>query len=222
VTRGHVNEVRRCARCGAAALVCVRDWQHKIMGIAPGAWTLELECQSCGAEVTLLPQQEARMERLLAFVMLPAIIPSIFLFASARRKARAWSDNPVVDGASAPSPRRAEPGRACAACRGVAHPSEIGRQQGLGISIGTHTRYTCSGCANEFAVHDRRAVAFAFAAAIVLSAMGALVVAFPPGSDVGAELSNRWFGVGLLAVAAIAWVILVLRIRARRAHPNVE
>lgn len=213
------DQVRRCARCGAGALVCVQAWQHRVAGLRTGSWTLDFACRSCGARVTLHPQQQIRVERLFAYVMLPAIFPSIFFFARARRKARAWSDNPVVSGASAAPLESGEPARACGVCPGLAQCTEIGRQQIQGIVSGTRRRYTCSRCGNDFTVHDDRAVVFSFVAATMLSAIGALLVAFPPGSAVGAEASNRWFGVALLAVAALAWVIVALRIRQRRAHP---
>lgn len=47
-------------------------------------------------------------------------------------------------------------------------------------------------------------------------------VVFPPGSAVGADASNRWVGVGLLALSALAWTTLVLWLRARRAHSIVK
>lgn len=217
----HADEVRRCARCGAGALVCVQAWQLRFAGVGTDSWTLDYACQSCGAEVTLHPQKQIRVERLFAFLMLPAIIPSILFLASARRKARAWSDNPVISGATVVPLPREEPARACSACQGIARCTEIGRRQTRWLSLGTRYRYTCSRCASGFTVHDDRAVAFAFVAASVLSAMGALVVAFPPGSEVGATASGRWFGVALLAVAAMAWVSFARRICARRAHPLV-
>ena len=82
--------------------------------------------------------------------------------------------------------------------------------------------YQCPRCARAFTVHDVRGVVFSFVAATVLSALGTVVIVFPPGSGVGAEESNRWFGLVLLTLATVAWVSGGMRMRARRAHPEVE
>jgi hypothetical protein len=212
------DELRRCARCGQAALVCARDWQHRVLGVATGTWTRELECRSCGAKVTLYSPKHIAVERVFAFVMLPAIFPGLYFLASARRKARAWSDNPVVGGAST-SPPRGPGDRVCAGCRGRARCTAMHRRQMWGRDVGTRCRYACSRCAKVFTVHDGRGVAFSLAVASLLTVMAALVVAIPPGSDVGAEASNRWFGVGLSVIAALGWIALALQLRARRVHP---
>lgn len=214
------SEVRRCSRCGAASLVCVESWERRVVGVRTGSWILTFECQSCRVEVTLHPHREILIERLFAFLMLPAIFPGLFFFASARRKARAWADNPVISGSSV-SFQREPPARVCAACLGVARCSEIGRRQTRGVTLGTRFRYTCSGCASDFTVRDDRSLVFAFVSASVLSSVGTLVVMFPPGSAVGATASNRWFGVAVLGIALATWLTLVGWIRARRAHPLV-
>ncbi len=214
------TEVRRCARCGAGALVCVQAWQHRVGGLQTGSWTLDYACQRCGAKVTLLPQRQILVERLFAYLMLPAIFPSLFFFASARRKARAWSDNPVVVGASATPLNPEKPARTCSVCRGPARCTEVGRRQTRWISLGTRCLYTCTTCGSSFTVHDDRAIAFAFVAAAVLSAAGTLVVLVPPGAKVGAEASNRWLGVSALVVAVAAWTAFARRIGSRRAHPT--
>lgn len=223
VTQGdrprEASEVRRCARCGAAALVCVESWQHRVVGVPTPVWTLNFECQSCHVEVTLHPQHHIRVERLFAFVLLPALFPSVYFFASARRKTRAWTDNPVVPGATAPPIQRGPPARICAACLGLARCSEIALRRTRWVSLGKRFRYTCTACASDFTVHDDRSFVFGFAAATVLSAVGTLIVRFPPGAAVGATQSNRWFGVALLAFAVGAWLMLARWLLARRAHP---
>lgn len=212
------DHVRRCARCGAAALVCVRDWQHRILGFDTGTWTLDLECRACGAKVTLRPRQHIVAQRVLAFLLLPAVIPSVAFFANARRMARVWSDNPVVFGSVAP--RRPSPNeRVCAACRRTARCTAVHRREMQGISVGTRYAYRCTGCGRAFTIYDGRSVIYTAMIASVLSAFGALVVAIPPGAAVGAQASNRWFGVGFLILGTTAWVLCALQFRTRSIHP---
>ena len=52
-----------------------------------------------------------------------------------------------------------------------------------------------------------------------LSALGIAMVLSPPGRDVGAEQSNRWFGVGITLAGAVAWLILARRAYHRMMHP---
>ena len=215
----HTTEVRRCGRCGEPSLICVRNFQLRVLGIPTEGWTLEFECRACAAQVTLYPPRQIGVERVFAWLMLPAIFPSLYFFASARDKERAWRDNPVVDGAAAPAPRPEE-ARVCAECHAAAHRTEIGRRQFRSISLGNRYRYVCSRCAAVFTIHDPLAIAFALVAASLLSIVGVLLVTIPPGSAVGAEASNRWFGVGVLTGAAAFWTAFGLRIRARRKHPR--
>jgi hypothetical protein len=62
-------------------------------------------------------------------------------------------------------------------------------------------------------------VAFAGVLAAVLSAAAALLVLHPPGAAVGAEESNRRFGVGLAGLGAAAWAVFAARARGRLRHP---
>lgn len=137
---------------------------------------------------------------------MPAIFPGLYFLASARRKERAWTDNPVVFGRSVAPVRREEPSRACAACPGIARCTAVGRTQTRWMSIGTRQHYVCPACTTSFTVHDDRAVVSSLVAALLLAALGGLVVLVLPGSDVGAEASNRWFGIALLILAAFAAV----------------
>jgi hypothetical protein len=90
-----------------------------------------------------------------------------------------------------------------------------------GIPVGTRHQYRCSVCARTFTVHDNRSIVFSLTIAIVLCGVGALVIAVPPGSAVGAAQSNQWFGVGLVAFGAIAWLMVALAIRGRIDHPRL-
>jgi hypothetical protein len=84
------TQVRRCARCTLPTLHCVRAWHHRFAGIDTSSRTLEFRCASCGAEVALHPHTTIAAERLTAILLMPAIFPGLYFFASARRKTRAW------------------------------------------------------------------------------------------------------------------------------------
>lgn len=230
---GPSDEVRQCVSCRQAALICIRDWQHRLIGVDLPTWTLDYECQACGVKITLLPQRKIRAERLIAYLLIPAIFPSLYFFASARRKARAWTDNPVVPGASQPNrrvfpaaqmldqPYRDPHARVCA-CRGAAQCTAIAQKRLGSMSIGSRYEYHCRQCTKAFAVHDDRALIFSFVLASALCAVSALIILNPPGSAVGAEQSNRWFGVALLVFAAIGYVSFAFRIRARLSFPKLK
>jgi DNA-directed RNA polymerase subunit RPC12/RpoP len=213
------GEVRQCASCKAATLICIHSWRHRVLGIDTETWTLEFECQTCRAKVILFPHKHIWVDRLFAFLLLPAIFPSVFFFASARRKARAYTDNPVVN---APSPTRpAGPADRVCNCGGPARCTAIIVNETRWTAIARRSEYICRRCAATFTVHDLRGIVFAFIAAVALSAAGALMVAFPPGAAVYAQRNNQWFGFALLLCAAIACMGGVLRVRIRRIHPEI-
>ena len=180
--------------------------------------TLEFECRSCGAKVTLHPQNQIAAERLMAYLLMPAIFPSLFFFARARRKTRAWTDNPVVGGLKhLPT---APPHRWCA-CSGAAPCVRIIQRRAGGLPIGTRHEYRCEACTRTFTVPDVTSLVVSFVSAIVLCGFGALIIVSPPGAAVGAEQSNQWFCLALVAFGLIAWLMLAFGIRARVNHPQV-
>ncbi|MEO8797918.1 MAG: hypothetical protein ABI551_08540 [Polyangiaceae bacterium] len=226
------SEVRRCCRCEQPALICVRAWQHTVLGIFTHTETLDLQCQACGAKLTLHSQKRIAVERVFAYLMIPAIFPALIFFASARRKTRAWTDNPVVPGAMQPA-RIAASGARIDLLRDTRHPRDracrcahaapcikIAQRRMRGIRVGTRYDYACARCSQTFSVSDAAGIAFSCVAALALSAAGALIVAFPPGSAVDAERSNQWFGAILIVCGAFFWVQVVLRARGRILHPE--
>ncbi len=112
--------------------------------------TADFACEACGAKVTLHPSSQIFAERLLGSLLIPARLPSVFLFLSAHRRARAWTDNRIVGGAIAahatPGPRD----RVCA-CGAAAACTAIIRSSSALISTGTHCEYKCRSCSKTFA-----------------------------------------------------------------------
>ena len=90
------------------------------------------------------------------------------------------------------------------------------------IPIGSVHEHSCAACGATFNVYSVTAVLFASFAAAILTAAGALMVLHPPGSAVGAESSNRWFGVGLLVVGLLAWIVPASRNVGRWRHAIVD
>ncbi len=211
-------DLRRCSACGGSTLACVRDWQHQILGVPTASRTQEFACQRCGFRLTLHPRAHIDAARLLAWLLLPAILPSVIFFARARRMERAWTDHPLVGLASAP--RSLGPMRACL-CGGVAPCVGLAQRRVQGQPVGTRANHVCPRCGCNFEVSDGLGVATMAVAALALSAFGLLLVVYPPGSAVGAERSNRLFGVGVLALGALTWAALASRVRARARHPIV-
>lgn len=211
-------DLRRCSACGAPTLACVRDWHHRILGVPTPSRTLELACQRCGFRVTLEPRVKIDAARLLAWLLLPAIIPSVLFFARARRMERAWTDHPLVGLTAAPP--SLGPARACL-CGGAALCVGLAQRRVQGRSVGTRATHSCPRCGCTFEISDGLGVLSMTVAALALSAFGLLIVVHPPGSGVGAEHSNRLFGVGALALGALTWAMLASRVRARTRHPLV-
>jgi hypothetical protein len=120
--------------------VCVHEWHHRFAGIETPSRTLDLACQTCGEKVTLHPHTRIAAERLFACLMIPAIFPSLYFFASARRKSRAWTDNPVV-GRTHHRPL-GPPERWCA-CGRPASCIRLVQRRFNGLRVGTRHEYRC-------------------------------------------------------------------------------
>ena len=182
--------------------------------------TLELECSTCRAKVVLHPQTTILAERVLAFVLMPAVIPGVYFLTRARRKAHAWTDNPVVGDTRSLAPSRPGPPPRLCACGSSADCVAIARQGTWSVPLGLRHDYLCAGCQRRFGVHDVAGVAVVGLLAAVLWAVGALVVLHPPGTAVGAAASNQRFGVGLIVLGVVAAAVCAARARSRRLHPT--
>ncbi len=84
---------------------------------------------------------------------------------------------------------------------------------------GVRYEHACASCKKTFSVDDAKRIFSALVAAVALSCVGILIVAHPPGAAIGADGENRWFGLGLVAFAAGAWLRLALMSRTRSLHP---
>ena len=112
------------------------------------------------------------------------------------------------------------PTRACR-CGGRSPCVAVEVERARGVPVGKRFEHECLGCNRRFRVHSIGSVVFALFATTVLGSCGSLVVVHPPGSAVGAENENRWFGVAILVAAACSFALLVARIVARLRHPTV-
>lgn len=226
-------EVRRCARCGQSALVPFQDWERRVVGIALPTRSLELQCRACGHKVLLHPKAEIRAARILAYLTLPAIVPSLIFFARARRKERGWLENPVVEGAAwqplaPPSPAMpldergtAIPDRRCD-CSATARCTQIALKGSWDIRLGFALDYRCPRCSKRFKISSVGHLVSIGLLGAVLASVGALLVVHPAGTAVGAEQANRGFGLGLAALGA-AWLLFLMhRLRVRAAHRIVN
>jgi len=160
-----------------------------------------------------------RIERAFAMLLMPAVIPGLIFLASAREKARAWADNPLVEGAPVPAPSTSGPPPRRCECSAPATCRRIAHQGTWTVRLGTRHDYECAGCGSRFSVHDAWGIVVAGLFALVLLGLGTLAILVPPGKAVGAERSNQWFGLGLavLGVCALGW--FGWRLQQRLVHP---
>ncbi|HSO40219.1 MAG TPA: hypothetical protein VLT33_47160 [Labilithrix sp.] len=84
--------------------------------------------------------------------------------------------------------------------------------------VGNRYEHACDRCKATFSVEDSARIASALVAAVALCCAAAFVVAHPPGSAIGAEDQNRWFGIALAVFGALGWLRLGLLLRQRFVH----
>lgn len=153
----------------------------------------------------------------LSIGLLGALVGALLLARPLWRQRR-W---PAID---APVPQRVKLApppamRRCGCGAGAPNTRIVTEYVRSFVPVGRIHQHDCNKCGATFNVHDAWAIAFAIFAAGFLTAIGVLITVYPPGSAVGAESENRWFGIALLVVGALTWVIPALRIRARLRHP---
>jgi hypothetical protein len=188
------TEVRRCARCGEAELICARAWTHS--GRAD-VITRDCVCQHCGARVRLHDPARIRALRLTAWLMIWALLPTPILLLMAQSRRRAWERNPLVPGAPYPAVRnvRPEPSRRCGACGQTARAVSITRHRTNGVPAGTDVRYLCDGCAASFEVKGGMVFSLILAPLFLAGGIACLLLA--------TDWLTRFLGGPLIAVIGL-------------------
>lgn len=168
------SEIRRCARCGEAAAICVTEWQHATMGLKTGSSTRDFACQRCGAAFSLDPKRELWVWGVMAALLSCTCIGAIHPAAVTVWKAWPYLKNPIVPGAEAPVIRYRPgiPARRCAKCGGTAPCVKVTRRRTNGIPTGTDFEYTCRGCGRRFTTVSAGSHVFTAVAAPILFALG--------------------------------------------------
>lgn len=170
------EEVRKCATCGQAAAVCIRDWRVTRFGFETGSSTRDFCCQACGHRFTL-----TQLPQIVAFgvltVLLAITLCGGFVFACLTAHA-VWPyvANPVVPGAAVPPIRfrATEPRRKCAACGGVTTCRQVTRHSVNLVPMGHSYDYACTSCRHGFRLRSAGRLA-----AIALGGSFLLVIGIP-------------------------------------------
>lgn len=172
------NEVRQCWRCGQAAAVCIRNWDHTTWGVSSGMATRDFACQSCGHRFTLVPK--ARLIGLGVVFALTAIacIPIPFVGGWLLYRIWPWWRCPVVTGAPYPVVRfrDLEPLRRCAKCQSPASCRHVTRRTTNGIPTGTEHEYGCARCGATFTMSSPGGIVFSLFGMVFLGLLGALTI----------------------------------------------
>ncbi len=213
-------EVRRCGRCGAAAVICCQAWHHSMNGISTGAVTRECRCQACGADVTLHDPKAIRNLKIVGYIFLVTVFMGPILLVAAWRRGRAWDAHPLVDGA--PRPRitswRGPGNRRCGGCGQIARLVGVTRHSHNGVPTGTDCAYACPSCNREFVTESAGGVAFSVCVGGLMAVAGGGLFFF------GHE-DSRWRTLAAPAVAALGvWVVLraLRRVAAAIANPRLQ
>jgi len=145
-------EVRRCGRCGKDAVIVCQAWEQAFNGMSTGAVTRDCRCQACGTQVTLRDPKAIRNMKIVAWIMVIAIIPTPFMLAMVWRWNRRWDKNPLVPDAPFPKIQhwRGPGNRRCGGCGKVARLVGVTRHSHNGIPTGTDCSYSCPSCNRSF------------------------------------------------------------------------
>ena len=137
-----------------------------------------------------------------------------------------WNASPPAGGYGAPGVHTQAvlpmiaPSRKCS-CGGHATCFSAAEVRARGLPVGMQYEHACTRCNRRFRIHSVGSVIFTVFCMLFLGTCGSLVTVHPPGSAVGAESENRWFGVGILVFAGLAFVLVVAKIVAHLRHPKV-
>lgn len=211
-------EVRRCKKCGEAAVLSGMAWRHTHFGINTGVSTQDYRCQACGTAFKIRPKARILGFWIAGVLLLPTCV-GLPVLAMAWWMGKQGDWNPVVAGAPTP-PRKYRAGpsaRRCASCRDIALPSKVTQNRVNGLPVGVETEYRCHGCQRQFTVESIGGqVMNAFSGLVV----GGIGLAFLFGAD---SPYWRWGGAAVSALGAGFMGLLILsRLVARLRNPAVE
>jgi len=240
-------EVRRCARCGRPAMVCVREFGAMyffgVVRRGPSG-IRDFVCQQCGRAVTLHPIPWLTLPlavmgvplALIGFALAcsgvfteEALVALVFggilaAFGSVLVGAFTWPIGmlfryPVVDGVPVPVIRYDEvnPPRRCR-CGGEARCVTVTAHRTNFVYSGTGYGYACPTCGHEFQVDSPLLVLFHTVAFAILVGFGALCATKGAQGDKAA-----WaFAALLFLFGVFAAVLAIARVSNGRRHPLVR
>lgn len=208
-------EVRKCKRCGRAAVTLVSSWQHTMWGASTGTSTRDYRCQACGARFTIHPGTKQLGLWIAGVLLLPALVGVVPL-VMAWRRSRVDRDNPIVPDAPAPQIRYRDgpPLRTCGKCGGTAAAAKITRRSHNGLPSGIEYEYVCSQCKKEFVVESLWGQTLAAIISSLVAGGGLLVL-----MTVESPLSRYGWGIGLSLVGLLLFAQMAGRVRNRFANP---
>lgn len=146
------TEVRRCAKCGEAAVLLVTEWHHTFWGVSTQQSTRDFRCHGCGAKFSLVPRSRSIVFIVMGLIMGCAVFPlgfSIWGWLELQREKK----NPVVPGASLPRLRYRDgpPVRRCD-CGHEAVITKVTKESINGLPTGIEYQYRCEQCQRGFII----------------------------------------------------------------------
>lgn len=194
-------EVRRCAKCGATAVLLETDWAHSTFGVKSSQRTLDFRCQGCGVRFRIRSKAH-RLGTLIAGILLLPTCMGAPILGWAWWMHQQDPRNPVVPGAPLPPVRFAmgPPRRRCAACSGSCIAISVVANTHNGIPTGTDYTYRCTKCSHTFEIESPWGQVFNVMAALALGLIGLAVLIWAEGW--GWRLGACVVGIG----GALAWL----------------
>lgn len=202
-------EVRRCHRCGEAAVLSGLSWPHVHVGIDTGLISTDYRCQACGHAFRLRPPARVAGYALAGILLIctPMGLP-VLLLANWMRKLDAR--NPIVPGAVPPAwkYRVGPPMRRCGHCGGTATARRLWRKKLAALPVGRVAEYGCGGCARTFTVEGPVGMVANIAVVLPFGLLAAAIA-------VVAEPLHERVGAALVSALVVGGAVLLTLVRAR-------
>jgi DNA-directed RNA polymerase subunit RPC12/RpoP len=212
------QEVRRCAKCSAEAVVLVFEWKHSHSGFETGQSTRDYRCQACGARFSIQPKLNAIAKIVVGGLLSCAIFPLAFVAVGVWQLLQD-KRNPVVPGAPRPvmKYRDGPPARQCASCTQTVTLKSVTRRTSRGLPMGTEYEYECAHCGRAFTLESPWGH-------LMMVLAGLLVFAISYAFLTQAESAGwRWGGSGVAALLGVfAFAQIVVRLVARVQNPVID